>query len=280
MRYKIFITIIFSFLIFHTALAVDTSNTGFIPGQIWYSVDPLVEGDTVKVYTAVWNGDANPLSANVEFYDKNVILGTRSISVSAESIQNISINWKVTAGDHVISAKILGPKISESGKSYPVVLARSTTGEDRIFVSKLISQVDGTPVSSTDALKNKLDETTANLSSVLPGSISRPVSGALSAVDVYRDSTLTNITVAKKDTQKQIDAFSAPSNQVKSTEPKGAKPAEKKALGGAEKPIAYVKLFFLTIAGFIFGSSFVFYLCIALIVFFIVRSIYRKIKGI
>lgn len=275
MKYKIFILIIFTFFCGHV-YAADVSNTGFIPGQIWYSENPLVEGQTVKVYTAVWNGDNYPLEANVEFYDKNVILGTRSISVPKDTIQNVSISWKVTAGDHVISAKILSSKIIESGKSSPVVLERNTTEEDRKFVSKLIEQIDGTPVSSTDAIKNKLDETKANLSDVLPNSLATPISNSLSSVDDFRDETYTKITVSKDETKKEIESLNN-KNTVKGTSTSPSK-VSKKSLGGADKPIAYIKLFFLSIFSFIFGTPFVFYLVIAFLLFLIIRSIYRKLS--
>ncbi|MBP6931603.1 MAG: hypothetical protein KBD48_01100 [Candidatus Pacebacteria bacterium] len=276
MKYKIFILIIFTFFC-GNVYAADVANTGFIPGQIWYSENPLIEGQTVKIYTAVWNGDNYPLQANVEFYDKNVILGTRSISVPKDSIQNVSISWKVTAGDHVISAKILASKIIESGKSSPVVLERNKTEEDRKFVSKLIEQIDGTPVSSTDAIKNKLDETKANLSDILPSSIGGPISDSLSSVDTFRDETYTKITVSKDETKKEIESINN-KNTVKGTAVSDSKKVEKKSLGGADKPIAYIKLFFLGIFSFIFGTPFVFYLVIAFVLFLIIRSIYRKLS--
>lgn len=278
MKSKIFLIILFVFLFASVATAADTSNTGFIPGQIWYSADPLVEGDTVKIYTAVWNGDSNPLIATVEFYDKNVILGSRSISVPRETIQNVSIDWKITAGDHVISAKILSSKIIDSGKSYPVILARNTTEEDRKFVSKVLEQLDGTPVTTNVALKNKLDETKANISDVLPDSVSKPVSDTLGSLDTFRDETYTKISALKSDTKKNIDNLENNQKQVKGVEVKDTKKVETKSLGGADKPIAYVKLFMLSIVGFLFSSPFVFYIAIALLVFLLGRSIYRKLK--
>ena len=277
MKSKIFLTILFTFLIVNVARAADTSNTGFIPGQIWYSVDPLVEGNTVKVYTAVWNGDTNPLEATVEFYDKNVILGSRPVSVPRETTQNVSINWKVTAGDHVISAKILSSKILESGKSSSVVLARNATDEDRLFVPKVLEQLDGTPVTTNVALKSKLDETKSNISNILPDSISKPVSNTMGGVDSFRDETYTKIVSLKDDTKKVLDNLNNPKPQVKGAEAK-AKSFETKSLGGADKPVAYVKLFILTVVGFLFGSPFVFYLALAVLLFLLIRSIYRKLR--
>ena len=102
---------IYSFLIlFLTPLTftygAEIINSGFIPGQIWYSSEELIEGQTVNIHTAIWNGEKNSITAKVEFYDKNVILGTRNIIVASETSKDVSISWKVTAGDHLISASI------------------------------------------------------------------------------------------------------------------------------------------------------------------------------
>ena len=87
--------------------SAETMNSGLIPGQIWYSSEKLVEGQTVNIYTAVWNGGKNPITMKVEFYDKNVILGSREVVVDPFELKNVSIPWKITAGEHAISAKII-----------------------------------------------------------------------------------------------------------------------------------------------------------------------------
>ncbi len=259
------------------AFAADTSNTGFIPGTIWYSKDPLIEGETVKVYTAVWNGDTNPLSAKVEFYDKNVILGSRTVSVAAQTIAEVSISWQVTAGDHVISAKIVSSNIIASGKPQTVVLERNNTGEDRVFVDKIIKDINGAPVSSTDLLT---DQASAKLANALPDSISAPVSNALGAVDEFRDETYTKITSAKEEVKKTLDAI--PETTKSSTDAKKSTSQTKSQslATSTQKPLAYIKLFFWTIAGYIFGYKPVFYIVCAGLLFLILRFIYRKIRTV
>ncbi len=267
------------FLITFSASIVraDAPNTGFIPGTIWYSRQPLNEGDTVKIYTAVWNGDDSSLSAKVEFYDKNVILGSRDIVVPPSSLKDVSVSWQVTAGDHVISAKIVASKFSLSGKSQSVLLDRRATGEDRQFVSKVIKEVDGTPVSSVVVIKDQVDQAGAKISSIIPASISTPISQAFGSVDDFRDTTYTKISATKNETQKKIDLLNTPSPTSKDTKTVDTKDSTQTA--GTEKPIAYVKFFFYSILAFLFGSKFVFYGLSTLIVFLILRFFYRKIRN-
>jgi len=53
----------------------QSSNAGFVPGNIWYSLDPFLEGDKIKIYTLIFNPDPRELSGTVVFFDNSVFLG-------------------------------------------------------------------------------------------------------------------------------------------------------------------------------------------------------------
>src|ERR1035437_6296774 len=152
-KYFLFSLIILSTVLAVPAYALDSVNSGFIPGQIWYSKATLVEGDTVNIHTAIWNGEKNPLLAKVEFYDKNVILGERDVTLAASELKDISIPWKITSGDHVISAKIISSLATVSGKSEKIVLDRTVTSNDRQFVSVVVNDQSGKIVSGDKELQ-------------------------------------------------------------------------------------------------------------------------------
>lgn len=271
-----------------------TSTTGFIPGQIWYSKDPFIEGDTVKIYTALWNNGTTPLSAKVEFYDKNVILGTRDITVPASKLQEVYVSWKVTAGDHLISAKIISPSVTLSGKKETVSLSNNMTEVDKRFVPVVVNTMDGTPASSADIIKSQVDKATSAVGDILPESISTPAGESVSAVDSFRVDTLKTISEAKDAAEKKIEELKKAESSNTTVDSKnvtktgtsntkntttGKVSAGKVGVEDAtEKPITYLKFFFLSILSFIFGSKIVFYLLIALVIFFLLRFIYRKIR--
>jgi hypothetical protein len=270
MKKYLFIFSVVSFLVTGFYAHAETINTtGFPPGQIWYSKEPLIAGDTVSIHTAIWNGDSKDISARVEFYDKNIVLGVRDIVIPKAQLKDVFISWKVTSGDHVISAKIVSSTLTTSGKKEPVVISRSSTDEDRKFVPVAIKQVDGVPASSTDVLKNQVSKASSEIQSILPPS----VAGNINSFDVFRDSTYKEIKIAKVETQKEIDAKNNPTKAT-SPETKNAK-----ILDATDTPIAHVKLFFLTILGFIFGTPIIFYGLCAFVVFIILRFLYRKIRN-
>ncbi len=294
---KIFLFFISIYIVFGAVNFVNAAMTatGFIPGQIWYSKDPFVEGDSIRIYTAIWNNSTSPMSAKVEFYDKNVILGTRDVVVAPSNLEDVYVSWKVTAGDHLISAKIISPSITTSGKKETISVSNNITEVDKRFVPVVVKTVSGETATSTDVIKSQVDKATSSITDMLPESISVPASEGVGVVDNFRTNTFDQISQAKVDTEKKIAEIksaegSTPSKTGENSTSKntGTKPSSSdtnkvssQKVGvdvATEKPIAYIKLFFLSVLSFVFGSKLVFYSLIVLLIFFILRFIYRKIR--
>ncbi len=274
-KYFLFLLIISSAILAFPVCATTLVNSGFIPGQIWYSKATLVEGDTVNIHTAIWNGEKNSLSAKVEFYDKNVILGSRDVVLAPSELKDISVAWKITAGDHVISAKIISSLATVSGVKEKIVLDRTTTSDDRQFVSVNVKNNPVVEKFSGDSalLQKQVDKTNSEINSIVPEKVSTSVTNDFNIVDDFRDKTLTEVTAIKNDTQNKIDQINSEKETVTET------PKENVSLSDAtEKPIAYIKLFLFSVFAFILGSKIIFYGLSILIVFLIIRFIYRKIR--
>ncbi len=275
---KYFTLLILFYLAFVPSVeATVVTTTGFIPGQIWYSKDNIIEGDTVKIYTAIWNNSTLPLNAKVEFFDQNVILGTRDVVVPSQQLIDASVSWKVTSGDHSISAKIISPNIK---------VDNILTSSDHKFIPIVLNTIEGAPASTTDVLNSQLDKATASINSVIPESISSPISKNINSVDSFRTDTLSSIEGTKAEAEKKIADLNKSFSNNKNTTVGGKILVSKNVIGqskgidsATEKPIAYIKLFLFSILSFIFGSKLVFYLIIVLLLFFIIRGIYRKIKN-
>jgi len=282
MKRYFLILIFLSIFVGHFVHAEVPITTGFIPGQIWYSKEPLAEGDNVKVYTAIWNGDNDSLSAQVTFYDKNVVLGTRDVVVLPSQMKDIYVSWQVTSGDHSISAKIVSSSISPSGKKEQVTLSRSFTSEDHKFVPVLLKTSDGTPASNSDIVNSQIDNVSSTVNNIIPESVSSPISKSFNSIDDFRNNTSSQIDSLKNSTQKTIDSFSvksnAETNDTKAKKISDIKAKEASPINQIDKPMAYIKLFFLYIFSFIFSNKIIFYGLIAVVIFLLLRYVYRKIK--
>jgi len=274
------------FLLSNSLLYAETaSTTGFLPKQVWYSKEPLIEGETVNIYAAVWNGEKNSITTHVEFYDGKTILGARDVTVPSLNLQEVFIAWKVTSGDHIISAKISSTSTLINNKKEQINLENNITEQDHISVSVVLRNKDGTEIKSVDNIKNEVTKVTTAIKDSIPDSVGVPITSSFNSVDTFRNTTYTKIIDTKTQTQKEVDAFKITSDSTKSDSvtTKGVQQPTKedtksKPLDATDKPITYIKLFLFSLLGFIFGSKIVFYGLCALIVLLIIRFIYRKIR--
>jgi hypothetical protein len=257
------LSILFVFLCVLCASQAQASSTGFIPGQIWYSKDTLVAGDTVKIYTVVWNANPEPINVRVEFYDKTTVLGTRDIVLEKEQLKDVSVSWNVTAGDHVISAKITSSTITTAGKKESVILDNRTTAEDVKFVPAGGSaSVSETAPSLDMASSQFFHNVETALNGAIPSSVRLPVSRFFSRVEAFRLDTYASVQKKIKETEKKIDVLS-----------------EKKNPSGTDKPIAQITLILLMVCRFCLSTQFVFYIVSALFIFIVLRFLYRMIRN-
>jgi len=264
--FLLILIIVFTIINFSVSAEVIT-NSGFIPGQIWYSKNTLVEGETVNIHTAVWNGEKESLSVKVEFYDKNVVLGSRDVVLSPSELKDISVSWKITSGDHVISAKIISSLATVLGKKEKVVLDRIATSNDKQFVSVVIKNEQGEQVSGTETLKNQISD-------AIPEGVSDYASNTFEKVDNFREKEYTQFSTTKEDTQKEIELLK---NEEKTTTE--VLNSKNNIEDTTKKPITYIKFYLFSLLAFIFGTKIVFYGILVIIVFYILRFIYRKIRN-
>jgi hypothetical protein len=245
------------FLAFSFSNFAYAEDAGFVPGTIWFSPKEFVEGDDVAIYTVLWNGNDSAISLKVQFMDEDTILGTRNVVIKPNTVLDVSINWKVTTGDHNISAKISPVEGSDLN------LTQNEVKASPIFVpSKVAKEVVSAEV---DEIKNKVVD-------AIPESVKEPIAEATQEIDDFRLDTHSEIKEAVASTKEKIEKLSL-IEEGSNTENQSTD-----SLSSTEKPIAYVELFFLQIAFFIFGNKIVFYVVSGLILFLILRAIYRKVR--
>lgn len=254
--------------------SAETINSGLIPGQIWYSSEKLVEGQTVNIHTAVWNGEKNPITIKVEFYNKNVVLGSREVVVNPLELKNVSIPWKITAGEHAISAKIISSTINILGKTEIVNLNQKETKADKHSISVVVRDEKGNVVSSSGFVKNQISKTGSKINDILPDSVNDNVSNVFAKIEKFRETMSIKLVDNKKKTQTEIDLI-----KIRSSNGDENIKQKENIENGIKNPISYIKLVLLTILVLVFTTQFVFYGLLILIIFYILRFIYRKIRN-
>lgn len=106
-------------------------NAGFVPANIWYSKDPFFAGETIRIYTIIFNGSTYDLSGTVEFLDNGVAIGKTDFSLSSGGrVRDVWVDWKALEGKHVITARIVGASASVAGGAKrTIVLENTDTGK-------------------------------------------------------------------------------------------------------------------------------------------------------
>ncbi len=125
------------------------------------------------------------------------------------------------------------------------------------------------PVSSAQVVKKEVEDAKDKIDSILPGQFGDEVSKNVESLDVFRAETYTKIENEKVKTKEEIDTIGTVQK----------KPEDKKLLDATDKPIAYIKLFLLSIIGFIFSNKIVFYIVCGLVLFLFLRYLYRRIRN-
>ncbi len=119
-------------------------NLGFLQGNIWYSKDPFFAGDTIRVYSAVYNSSAHDLVGTVEFLDGAALLGSVPFSVQGGGrMKDVWIDWKVAKGDHKITARIVNAKLAVIGGTEELIAVASKESGESVRFADTDTDRDG-----------------------------------------------------------------------------------------------------------------------------------------
>lgn len=286
-KISVFLLLILS-LIPTSLIFAQSSNVGFIPANIWYSKDPFEEGDKVKIYTLVFNPDDRELSGTVVFFDNSTFLGKKDFKASPKSVKDIYIDWTVNAGNHTIFAKIENAKFLISKDKYEeVYVAENKTAESKINVAKKI--IADLPEKVIDSVSNSAPVTgiQKTIGDNTPAFVTNTINSTTNFLEDIRESSKNSLENKKESVQKEIDVLDKMKidKEAKFNEDGTIKKGEtvKEAVKSTEtknlalKPFKQAEYFVLTIIAFIFKNKVIFYGLIVLIIFWILRFIWRLI---
>ena len=246
----------------------QVTNAGFVPGNIWYSIDPFSEGDKIKIYTMVFNPDSRELSGTVIFFDNGAFLDKKNFTAPPKGVKDISIDWTATVGDHIIFGKIENARFLVSKDKYEeVYLAESETSKSsRTVIKKIITKVPDV-TSNTESVIPVL-ESIKNIERIIeskvPESVTKSVNITANTVDGLRSSMATMSKDKKEEVQNDIKVLNDTKTSTAST-------------GKFIKPFKYVELFFLSFFSFILNNKFIFYSILIITVGLILRYIWNLI---
>ena len=124
---KYFVFIIFIFLTpflsqaqfsykFAVANVTEQVNAGFLSDNIWYSRDPFFAGESVRIYSAIFNSSDLDIAGRIEFYDNADLIGEANFNVeSGGNLVRVWVDWQAKEGKHIIVASMGEARITTLG---------------------------------------------------------------------------------------------------------------------------------------------------------------------
>ncbi len=277
MRKKVLLFFIILPLLLCTQLA--QASTGFIGNPIWINPEFPREGEMVTLSALFHNGETEKLAGQVLFYDNDTLLGKKSLTIAAGAVGTATVTFKIESGNHVFSASAQGfQEISNSGSAKNFSLPLGKAEMSKLFVTKngSGSGVDavGLKASASAApILNKVDQAENKVIDSIPAAIKDPVVATAQSMEAFRLKTENHLQVSVADSQEGV----AKQKQSAADEQKkfGKVSPSTKYVNG---PFASVKLFVAQLLLFLFSHAFIFYIVFFGILYFLIRSIFRKIK--
>ena len=278
MKKNIFLLlIVIFFLLPMQNIAAQSSNAGFVQGNIWYSKDPFEENDNIRIYTVIFNPDDRELSGVVLFFDQTKLLGRKDFTVAGKSIKDVFIDWTAATGEHVIFARIENAKLLISkGKYQEVFLTENKTEDSSRIVEKksvvetisLGEQGAGLIADSVKKIENVVQEYTPNF-------IVKPIVGVATALENLRENISTK-TENKKLEIKGTTAILSKADDLKINENGELVPNSKKA--ESSKPLAKtLELSFFSIISIFFKYKILYYGILTIFAWLLIRYIWHLI---
>lgn len=281
MKYRTQILILATILAFSTP-AISLASTGFVDSPLWISPATPSEGNMVTLSALFRNEEQRQISGTVVFYDGDVLLGRKTVTIATGSVATASVTFKIGAGDHNFSAQMssLSETLS-SGATEPIALPITSAKYPRYFVPKTI----GVPISAQAGSKatgspeklllDQVDNAQNAVLDVVPSNFKTSVLENTKSVESWRENVATSLIENRDNADKTLVKIKTDTaTQIKKS---GGVSATTKFV---DRPLAYLKWSFFAVLAFIFASPWAFYIVGILALFFIVRFIFRKIRKV
>ena len=270
-------------------------QTGFAEKSLWYSSEEFVVDETVTIHTLVVNSEDTTLSGVVRLFDRDVLLGEKNISVEKNDAKVMSFSWKVTSGEHQFSAHFDGASLrGANGASTQITPTLSETKKDIVYVKKTptkdTSSQDANTLSAQatldkDSIVGEVSKAADFLKEKTPDGVEVKISETTVKIEDFRETWEEYFEEKKENEQVSLEILNKyyedrlkakeeadPDNYVKQSY------VDSSGENILKKPFHYIAIFFYSLLVFILANALLFYGISALLVFLIIRTIWRSVR--
>jgi hypothetical protein len=238
-------------------------GAGFAKQSLFLSRTPVTEGETVFLHAVVNNDATTTFSGEMTFAEGTTTIGKVPVTLDPGEADATSISWKPAAGSHAIVAEL---------KKGSTVVERQTA----------TFKIEPKPVPKTVASSTQAAATVESSEGIQKSieRVSPAVAGALAPVFRLVDGgreALANVVEKQLETTKQ-NLGSAAGNPGSVLSAETAKNTTSDPMGTLLLIVRTLYFYLLTLLGFIIASAGIFYPVAALIFFYILWRIIRRVR--
>ena len=141
---------LFCLLLTPVLVQAETVPAGVADRALWFSKEPFFEGESITIYTLLFNSSGNQLSGTLTLYDGTTTISAKTFSVMGGGASSVvAFPWRVTSGSHVFTAAITSKEFLTTTLSQTSdTVSTPKSGEVKRFAD-LDTDIDG--------LGNKID---------------------------------------------------------------------------------------------------------------------------
>lgn len=256
--------------------------SGIPKESVWMSEKSPEEGEIVTLFTFVFNGQkSDNLYGDIEWYDEDTLIGERSFTVLPLSGQVISIEWKVTEGNHEIKPIIVNTKAGKDKDSATTILIEDSEAPPLLFF--VANKIEEKEVElSEDKIFADLDNLENKIISSTPPVVAETIGESFGFLEETRNEVKNIIFEEIAQVEEKSEELSAETNTEETAEEGeiaiDTKKEESPAVKYVEKPALGVYKFSLNSLYFILSSALLTYGLLIFFVYLISRFAYRKIR--
>ncbi len=237
-----------------------TFAASFAKESLFLSKTPVIEGETVLIHAVVANESSTKFVGEVVFTEGETKIGSVAAAISPGGANAVSVSWKPAAGSHKVTAAL-------TRSDGMVVENESTT----FTINEKPKPASATPTPPTSVESSGSIQEKINSLSPAAGNISAPV--------------LTTLDSARAQAAKFLDSGIDWAKQ----KTLGKKPGE--ILGDATTSgssdimntlwliLATLALYVFSVLRFVVGNAGIFYPVFALLFFYILWKVFRRIRS-
>lgn len=108
------------------AFAASSVPAGFAPGAVWLSKSDLTDGQTVQLYTVLYDSASSAIAGNISFLVDNSSISSQPFELAAGTTKIVSASWNAAQGTHEISASLDGVINKDTGEALTLGSAQAS----------------------------------------------------------------------------------------------------------------------------------------------------------